>query len=220
MVPWFTKRCPSNFLAEGFCITETWWCWKGAMTQPPEIQVETDWLRVAVWLYRSWICNNMSQRQHYSISKELFLIPAIHQGMQFIWMILEVIILPFNFQLPLTISDHIIETLNHNNTNEKHYYLGCSSKFSRGQWWQWPAFPQVKCFKAWSNNYSDVLELTTSAPWISFGWFSQSPVTQWSQICQFHLLRKYFTDLFREPPPKKCSYCAVFNLEVVAYFTN
>ena len=33
-------------------------------------------------------------------------------------MILEVIILPFNFQLPLTISDHIIETLNHNNTNE------------------------------------------------------------------------------------------------------
>ena len=48
----------------------------------------------------------------------MFFIPAIHQGMQFIWMILEVIILPFNFQLPLTISDHIIETLNHNNTNE------------------------------------------------------------------------------------------------------
>ena len=33
-------------------------------------------------------------------------------------MILEVIILPFNFQLPLMISDHIIETLNHNNTYE------------------------------------------------------------------------------------------------------
>ena len=60
----------------------------------------------------------MSQGQHYSISKELFLIPAIHQAMQFIWMILEVIILPFNFQLPLMISDHIIETLNHNNTYE------------------------------------------------------------------------------------------------------
>ena len=40
----------------------------------------------------------------------MFFIPAIHQGMQFIWMILEVIILPVNFQLPLTISDHIIET--------------------------------------------------------------------------------------------------------------
>ena len=40
----------------------------------------------------------------------MFFIPAIHQGMQFIWMILEVIILPVNFQLPLMISDHIIET--------------------------------------------------------------------------------------------------------------
>ena len=29
-----------------------------------------------------------------------------------------------------------------------------------------------------------------------------------------------FADIFREPPPKKCSYCAVFNLEFVAYFTN
>ena len=97
---------PENFVQltlRLFCITVPWWCWKGAMTQPPEIRVGS---------------NNMSQRQHYSISKELFLIPAIHQAMQFIWMILEVIILPFNFQLPLTISDHIIETLNHNNTYE------------------------------------------------------------------------------------------------------
>ena len=55
------------------------------MTQPPEIQVGTDWFRVGVWLYRSWSCNNiMSQRQHHLISKELFLIPAIHQAMQFI----------------------------------------------------------------------------------------------------------------------------------------
>jgi len=33
-------------------------------------------------------------------------------------------------------------------------------------------------------------------------------------VSSTYILKKYFADLFREPPPNKCSYCAVFNLEI------